>query len=283
MKNIIRFFIEIKSYKEAIVPKVKEMIETYNMYDRVSFITFTANQLANLNKYFPEATGGLLCNGILDDTNSQEDMLTVMKTIGKYNATLNPDKSGYGSTAIQAALSRGIAVYPWTFNSTKEYDMYFMNGYSGLTGNDCRKLGNYAKTINVKKTGFVTYTDRNLDISFDVKQYGKNVIKSNSSNVIVKFLDDGVNATISNNQINIKEPGIYKAIIGYESETANGDKYVIYSDVTNIEFREPLPAENDYYTGGIGIAALIIVGGIGVLTGLGFLTFYLINKRKKIK
>lgn len=272
----IRLFVEIKSYKEAIVPAAKALIEQYDMYDQISFITFTANQLANLNKYYPEATGGLLCNGILDDTNSQEDMLSVMKTIGKYNATLNPDKSGYGKRALLAALSRGISVYPWTFNSSKEYEMYFLNGYCGLTGNDCRKLGNYAKTFEYEK-------ENETCIDYYTESYYKTINYNKAKSKYVKkglVIPIGSNLEVVDGGLHGKVEGKEYAVLGCEVETDSGEKYVIYSDVvtvnvvdkhfsiddtmmseSNLKVVVPIVAVSVIATAGIGIGAFLIIKG----------------------
>ncbi len=143
-----RFFIEIKSAKPAIVPLMADLIEEYGMYDRCGVISFDANQLRETGLRYPEMSVGFLCSGILDEIDSDADMKSVMSSIGKLNATLNPSFSGYGSGAIRAALLRGVAVYPWTFDGAAS-NSYMLWGYSGLTSNTATAMTNFIRTLSV--------------------------------------------------------------------------------------------------------------------------------------
>lgn len=143
-----RLFIEIKSTNAKLIPIMKEQIEEYDMYDQCAVITFHESQLANLRKYYPEMSGGFLCGAYLTEVNPDADMRSVMKAIGKTNATLNPSSGGYGQKGLRAALIRGIAIYPWTFDASS-FKNYFTWGYSGLTGNNADAMGRYVKNITV--------------------------------------------------------------------------------------------------------------------------------------
>ncbi len=132
-------FIEIKSGNTNIVSVMRDKIETAEMYGQCSVITFNTPQMAQMRIDYPTMSVGALCNGYLDETDSDLDMRSVMNFIGKYNATLNPSMNGYGEKAARAALFRGISVYPWTFGADN-FTGYFTNGYSGLTGNNCNEF-----------------------------------------------------------------------------------------------------------------------------------------------
>lgn len=232
-KNV-RLFVEVKSYKDSIIPATKALIDEYEMYDQISFISFTPRQLENLTNDYPGSTTGLLIDGILDETGSQRDMLQVMQTIGKFNATLNPNKGGYGKNAVLAALSRGISIYPWTFNTKNEYLSYFMNGYSGLTGNDCRLLGNYAKTLDVSYSPKKYLVGDTVTFDINAVKYDKSKLNVNDDIKIQLVSSSSDAVKINGNKVTLEKPGTVSLILKYKVAVNNSTNYTIYSDVISI-------------------------------------------------
>lgn len=272
----VRLFVEIKSYKDSIIPLTKALIDQYEMYDQISFISFVGNQLGNLNKDYPGSTTGFLINGILDENSSQEDMLNVMKKIGAYNATLNPDKTGYGKNALLAALSRGIGVYPWTFNTETEYLTYLMNGYCGLTGNDCRYLANFGKTLRIDMAKKDLHVGDTLELKVDVVKYNRTV--ETPTWVDVKILDENRTEDPTNNKIELKEEGTLHFIVSYEVSINNLSSYYIYSDIITVEVGPKQSGGGNKKTGCSGsIVACSSLVAISSLLGIALLTL----KKKK--
>lgn len=270
-----RLFVEIKSNKEDIVPKTKQLIDAYDMYSQVSFISFNSVQLANINKYYPGATTGLLINGILDEENSQEDMLQVMNNIGKNNSTLNPNYSGYGKKAMLAALSRGISVYPWTFNSASEYYSYFVNGYCGLTGNDCRIMGDLVRKIYVQQSGKAGIGEK---CTFDVltTKYNGNTDKAAPSNIKIEILKTDIDYDLYENEITFKSEGLMMLLVGYETNLTSKSSYTIYSNVLLIPV-EKRKADVKHGCFGSALTSSILVS---TLAGIGFIALFAKRKQK---
>lgn len=217
--------------------------------------------------------------GLMDETSSQSDTLTAMKNIGPYNSTLNPDKTGYGKQALLAALSRGIGVYPWTFNSETEYLTYMMNGYCGLTGNDCRYLANFGKTLKVDMPKKDVHVGDTFELDVEVIKYNKESVKPDWVNIIP--IDASRTDDIINNKITFKEEGKFEFIVSYEVGINNLSSYYIYSDVMTIEVGPEQPHggndENKKGCGGSVVASSLIVS-ITSLIGFAFLTL----KKKSI-
>ena len=255
----VRLFIEIKSYKDSIISLTKSLIEKYDMYDQVSFISFIEKQLSNLNEVWPEATTGLLTNGILDENSSQEDMLQVRNTVGKYNATLNPGYSGYGENALLASLSRGISVYPWPFSNVSQYSAFFFNGYSGLTGDDCRALSSLAKKVilnNVDKEYCIGDT---LSLDASILKYDRTY--ENVDNVTINVLSDDRNDEINGDKITFSSAGNIKFVVNYE-EHFNGNVYTLYSDIIDMNISSESHTNNGNHkkgcSGSVGISLLFV-------------------------
>lgn len=291
----VRLFIEIKTSKASAVPLLKALIEQYDMHDQVSFITFIGAQLANLNTYYPEATTGYLLSNLLDEKNSQEDMLTVMKTIGQYNATLNPNYAGYGKNAALAALSRGIAVYPWTLYSDNDYSKYFLNGYAGLTGDVASKLGPYAKTLSVAnvENDYEVGDLASLDVSTIL--YNRNVVDV-SQNATIKVIG-GANTEVTGNQIKFLEEGVVYFVVSYEIMINPITRYSLYSDVIEIKVNassviDPGEGNPNPGEGGVtdpveeeprNLVVPIVIGSVTIASGSGVGLFFILRniKRKK--
>lgn len=254
----IRLFIEVKSGKENIIPLCKNLINEYGMHDQVSFISFSGNQLANLNKYYPEATTGYLLSGVLGESSSQEDMLNVMRTVGQYNATLNPNYAGYGKNAIIASLSRGISVYPWTFKRNIEYVSYLTYGYSGLTGDDCSKLASFAKKIEISNLEKEYYIGQTVSLNVAAIQYDRSSIKA-TSNVSIKLIDANAGAQVSGSQITFTEKTVVDFVVSYEFMINPTTTYTLYSDVISINVGEKT-SSNVMVIGTVALASVSAVG-----------------------
>ncbi|MCQ2430895.1 MAG: hypothetical protein MJ192_11265 [Clostridia bacterium] len=199
-----RLFIEIKSTNAKLVPLMKEQIEKYDMYDQCSVITFHESQLANLRKYYPEMTGGFLCGAYMGEANPDSDMRNVMSVIGKTNATLNPSYSGYGEKSMRAALIRGIAIYPWTFDASA-FKNYYKWGYSGLTGNNADAMGRYLKSIVVTTTASEAFkVGDSVELAATVTTYARG---ESTSGVVWTILEGADNATLENGKLTFLKEG----------------------------------------------------------------------------
>ena len=86
--------------------------------------------------------------------------------------------SGYGEKAIRAALVRGIAIYPWTFDASS-FNNYFKWGYSGLTGNNADAFKRYIKTVTV--TGAENGTAFNVGDTVDLTVTGTTYARKDSN------------------------------------------------------------------------------------------------------
>ncbi len=232
-----KLFVEIKSTKEAIVPEIKKQIEEYDMYDQCAIITFHESQMANVKKYFPEMSVGALCSGYVDETNSDEDMKSVMSFIGKYNSTLNPSYSGYGVNAIRAALLRGIGVYPWTFVGGN-YHEYLMNGYSGLTGNTAYTLSRMVTEMKITnlENGSTFEVGDKIAIKGEMISYDRSNARINGG--LKHMIIDGEDLVESDGKyITFKGEGEVSLLV-YCTNTVTPSNYTIYTQPITIHVED---------------------------------------------
>lgn len=218
-----KIFVEIKTHNANCVPLMKSLIDKYDMYDQISVITFFEDQIVNMRKYYPEMSVGFLLGSLIDETDSDYDMLQVMNTIGKYNTTLNPNNAGYGKNALRAANIRGISIYPWTFTDSTAYSKFFTLGYQGLTGNNANVQGAYVKELS--------YTESSGIFNVTAKTYNGSEMNVNSS-VSFKFTDGAANASVSGNKVTVKEGTTSTFIIAYTANAGSKTYTVCTQPIT---------------------------------------------------
>lgn len=225
-------FIEIKSSKNDLVPKMKALIDEYDMYANCAVITFIESQMANMRKYYPEMSVGALGMSQFDDNKADSNMRSVMATIGKYNATLNPSYTGYGENAIRAALLRGIGVYPWTFERNSG-NSYFTWGYSGITTNTPNVFGPAEKMLTIQLPEGQIAVGQQIGLSGTVTTYAHES-KDVSSKLNYKVLS-GENIVSVNNEGKLVFTGEGEALIIAYCENTSPMKYTLYSNIIKLK------------------------------------------------
>lgn len=236
-------FIEIKSGKADIVPIMKALIEEYDMYAQCAVITFSEAQMANMMKYYPEMSVGALCSGYMGEANPDSDSRNLMNFIGKYNATLNPNSGGYGANAIRAALLRGIAVYPWTFDGAS-YNNYLTWGYSGLTGNSANTMARDPKklTMTAELPETLSVGDV-ITLKAETVTYKRDVNDvTASTNLSFMIVDGSDAATLDGNKLTITGSGDVAVVAVYSF--TRSPKYTLVTQPMILHV-EGAPAESD--------------------------------------
>ena len=129
--------LEIKSTDTAIVPKIRELIEQYDFFDRVVIISFNDTILSEVHNVIPETP-----LATLNDVSSA----TVNSAMARYNAinaVFDTKVACYDDKdLVDGTLkNRGYMSFCWTLSNTDEFLLSFMNGYYGLTNNQADKAG----------------------------------------------------------------------------------------------------------------------------------------------
>ena len=277
-----RFFIEIKSAKKAIVPLMADLIEEYGMYDRCGVISFDANQLKETGIQYPEMSVGYLCGNLMDENESDADMKSVMSSIGKLNATLNPSYSGYGSKAIRTALLRGVGVYPWTFDGGA-YNNYMLWGYSGLTGNTATTMSRYLRSLSVSYAEEAT-VGSTVTLLAETTTYDRQKTETNASITVLAGNDI---AAVEGNKVTFTGEGEFTFYASVENKT--GIRYSLFTQPITITVKaaETEAPETDPVTEEEGTEetkssplTVIVICAAAVLVA-GGACFLLLKKKKK--
>lgn len=233
-----RFYIEIKSSAEALVPIVKELVEKYDLYGRCSIITFSTTVMANFRKYYPEMSVGALCSAYMNGDNPESEFRFAMSFIGKYNATLNPQCSANGSASgynydgsdLRAALLRGIQIHPWTFaGNITAYENHFLWGYCGLTGNNANVFKKLTRRVALPEELNLTVGDNALSLTLTT--YGR--LTDDSDKLTVTVL--GGNATAEGNTLTVTREGDVTFITASSHKIGRMTSYTLYTQPVTVK------------------------------------------------
>ncbi len=225
-----QLFVEVKSSNPAIVPVIKECIESHGMYGQCSIITFNESIMAAMRKEYPEMSVGALCSGYMSGTDAEADLRAAMSFIGKYNATLNPSYGGYEKDDIRVALMRGVSIYPWTFRGTLDtYKNHFMWGYSGLTGDNAHEFKAQVKGVQL------LWNDPAEPIRLEAVRYNRTVKGYDPTELIVLEGEELIRE--ENGQYYVQGQGTVIVIPALECKIGK-TTYVLFGEICEMTLQE---------------------------------------------
>lgn len=232
-----RIFCEIKPGDPDLVKAAVDLVKKYDMENRVSFISFNANQLLKLREVMPTMTAGWLCNSPAPSGDMIEALNALDAQLGNiqsYGSTFNPSYGNISEYFVAAAVDRGITIWPWTYatGSATAFNKHFLLGIDGLTTNDAQYSKDYVKSISSSKNTIVlsgsgasaqykitsmTYGDTETDIT-------------TSSSTFVTILEGSDVITVSGGKVTAKKAsGTASFMVGYKTKTAQGGEYILYT------------------------------------------------------
>ncbi len=202
-KDVV-LYIEIKTTNKAVIDATKVLIEKYDILDQCAFIAFKEDMAL----YARETIPGISCGYLTSDLSDVESILSAVQT---YDTTFNPNKSLIYPDLIRALTLRGITVWPWTLNSSSEFDEALLAGATGITTNFANFSSKYLKSIKANAESYSFAKGASADIILTTTNYmGENATVKNAEMVFV-----------SGNETVKYENGKLTA-------TASGDAYVMF-------------------------------------------------------
>lgn len=124
------FFIEIKESSNELLRKTAELVEKYNMKNKIAFITFITTQIPAVQKMIPGVSVGCLMSTPSAST-TEKAVESIINSIGSMNTTFNAN--GVNDTRlVRALMNRGITAWPWTYNASSTGSAYLL-GVGGVT------------------------------------------------------------------------------------------------------------------------------------------------------
>lgn len=168
----VQIFVEFKGSRKQVVEAFTTLTKECGMEGQVSVITYTESFLKNLRIKYPEMSRGLLC-GNLTEGNSGASMIgAVLRHIQPLATTYNPDYGKHVKTFVKNANIRGTTTWCYTINSKGNYVKLFLDGYNGLTTNDCRFGADFPKILT-DKTADSLLPGETLPLSAAVTKYDR--------------------------------------------------------------------------------------------------------------
>ena len=144
-------FIEIKSYKPEIVPKIKALLDKHDAYDQAIVISFSGDQILQMKNVLPGVSTGFLTS----TPAAQSDLVNTRRILDatqQYSSTFNPSFSGLSANLMRTASQRGVTFWPWTFRLNKDdFNRMYVQGTHGLTTDYAHDASNFVVKLNTPK------------------------------------------------------------------------------------------------------------------------------------
>lgn len=181
----INLFIEVKSQNTAIVPKIKALIEKYDILDQCCIITFHMGIMDAFRAEMPTISNGFLT--------AMTDLSTVMNYTTRFNCTFNPQQTAALTEEFMLDGSyRGITYWPWTLNDSKVFDNYFLMGTNGITTNYANYSSGYLKFLEVDAADCTVEAGRRSQLKVYAETYSGSKMLMGSADMIILSGDGDV-------------------------------------------------------------------------------------------
>ena len=229
----IRIFIEIKGSNAKTVPETIKLLKEYDMTDRVDFISFGTNFLSALNTQLPGTSTGFL--SAADNAVTAEDALNafykLLVTAQGVNSSVNPANNCATTYFMQAAVDRGMTVWPWTYVATNNQSGFF-SGCDGVTTNDMQWVKNMYKLLTAADISLEPGKD--ADISATAQTYGRTDTALAAKDLIVKVLSGSEYITVENGKVKGVKEGEAAVMYGYKTKSTDGREYILYTQPVSV-------------------------------------------------
>ncbi len=221
----INLFIEVKSQNTAIVPKIKALIEKYDILDQCCIITFHMAIMNEFHKQMPSISNGFLT--------AMTDLSKVMEYTSTFNCTFNPQQTAALTEEFMLDGSyRGITFWPWTLNSSSVFDTYFLMGTNGITTNYADFSSGYLKFLETEKSSYTVETGRKTQLNVYKETYaGSRTVSKHAEMVILS--GDG-NIYFDGSSIHAYADGVTTVLFRHSFTLNNGAVAYVYSQPVTI-------------------------------------------------
>jgi glycerophosphoryl diester phosphodiesterase len=232
-----RIFCEIKTSDPSIIQPAVDLVKKYGMENRVSFICFTAAQLIKLQQVMPTMTGGWLNSSLTSSTDMTEAVNALeaqLNTLQSASSTFNPNYPNLSKYFVDAAIDRGITIWPWTYNTgaATNFNKHFLWGLDGLTTDDSQYSKDYVKYISSDKNAIVL-SGNGASSQFIISSmtYGDTETEiTKNSNTFARVLEGSNLISVSGGKVTAKAvSGTASFMVYYKTKTAQGQEYILYT------------------------------------------------------
>ena len=145
-RNKIILILEIKSNKYVdFIDVLKAKLDEYDLYERVTVISFTEEAIARMSEVLTEIPTSLLMNKA-----SHDNFAEVLGKMTAYNTTVDGNASGANALYNRMLRDRGYAGWFWTYDSPSAVKAAQAGGYTGLTNNYAASMSDTTRFVRGK-------------------------------------------------------------------------------------------------------------------------------------
>ncbi len=234
----VQIFVEIKSTKPAIVNRLKEITEEYQMEDQISVITFHTSQIKRVKTQFPTMSVGYLTGDLTGEGTGAEKAGNVLSQIQRWGSTYNPSYPGLTESYVENANMRGLTTWPWTVNTESDYKNLFFSGFNGITTNHAYFAENYPKFVDCEQYEYNLQPGQTHTVSATVTTYGRQtseLFKNGDKKSKIIVLEGGENVDINGSQISFKSDNCtFTYAVEYEYSKRKDVTFTVYSQPVTV-------------------------------------------------
>lgn len=169
--NKIILVLEIKSNKYVdFIDVLKTKLDKYDIYDRVTVISFTEEAIARMKEVLPEIPTSLLMNKA-----SHDNFSDILGKMTEYNTTVDGNAGGANALFNRMLRDRGYAGWFWTYDSPSAVKAAQSSGYTGLTNNYAASMSDMTRFINGKAGQTATNPEIGDGIEVEITTFGGKV------------------------------------------------------------------------------------------------------------
>ena len=263
--------IELKDDNVGVVPRLKELLDEYDMYDQVVAISFYEDQLIKMHELIPEVPCATL-------NNYYEAMFTSTFNDGvakfnKNNFGLDLNQGLYTELFDRKMAERGFIGFYWTLNAKQDIYKAVEKGMVGITNNVTSTFSDVPYELYFEENVVYLNSEDILESTFEVKY------KTYAGEIAEETLEGKV---MYYETVEDKTYAILSATYETGSSTL---KYrtTLFSPVVEVKdyqgTDEVIPEPEDNNLGLI--LGVSIPLGVFVLGGASALTLYFLKKKKR--
>lgn len=241
--------VEIKTIDPQLFTILRPLIEKYDMWRKMVFISFGDDVLKNAFKDLPE-----IPTASLNTVNESNFEYTSAK-YNSYNMAMNAGGMDKYPKLIGGAMKdRGYMCYSWTYDSAQTAVDATVRGVFGVTNNVANKYGE--RTYRVQgKAG---------------QEIVKSALAADEPITVITRTYAGVEKERNGKILSVKDCGEYAEVIAYYDENT---EYKVFTQAFRVDYATPVEPSNDEGSGGCkssvtaGVAAgvALVAGGAVVL------------------
>lgn len=158
--------VECKTTNTKIVTLLREVLEKYNAFDKVIFISFYPGVLAELKKTIPEVPLSTL------GSISIADFATGLEYINTKNSAVNTTINNAYPDLTRYLIARGLNPWHWTYLDADEIQKGFVLGVQGLTNDCATELKDFSYKLTSDKEYIEVSSFENIEVKLNCETYG---------------------------------------------------------------------------------------------------------------